>query len=344
MSNQQKQTRRPANITRRDFFAAGGVGLGLGLIAAESSRADNESPRGARNRLVRVVTISQDGIQAAPGKAMLEATLARLEEAAGFQPDIACLPEVFTRAEPEAVPGPTTERVARWAKEHQSYVICPLQSRSAEGVFNAAVLLGRRGEILGQYRKIRPTENELREKIYPGPLDPPVLETDFGTIGIQICFDVNWPAQWAALKKKGAQIIFFPSAFPAARQLASHAWVNQCYVVSATMTRAASIYDITGERIAATGKYRAWAGAVLPLGKRLFEIDFHVGKMRQIEKKYGAQVEVAWYHDDDLVTLASLDPHVTVEDLIAEFQLTPHPAYIKRAQRAQDGVRKPFAP
>ena len=166
-----------------------------------------------------------------------------------------------------------------------------------------------------------------------------MFRTDFGVIGIQICFDVNWHEQWRRLKEKGAEIIFFPSAYPAARQLSAHAWLNQCFVVSATKGRAASIYDITGERIASTGKYRQWAGAVLPLGKRLFEIDFHVGKMRRMEAKYGSRIQVNWYHDDDLFTLASLDPDLTMEDLIQEFGLTPHTAYLQRAQGVQDAAR-----
>jgi predicted amidohydrolase len=341
MLNPKAKRRLDKNITRRDFFEAGSLGLGLAAVAsAEPMGADEKRPNLARHSLVRVVTVSQDAMQAPPGKAMLEATLGRLNEAAVFRPDIACLPELFTRGEPEPVPGPTTDRLGQWAKEHGSHLVCPIRTRSGEAVFNSAVLIGRRGEILGQYHKIRPTENELKERTCPGPLDPPVLETDFGKIGIQICFDVNWHAQWAALKQKDARIIFFPSAFPAARQLAHHAWMNQCYIVSATMTRAASIYDVTGDRLASSGKYRPWAGAVLPLDKRVFEIDFHTGKMRQIEKKYGAKVEVAWYHDDDLVTLASLDPNLPLEAIIKEYELTPHTGYIQRAQQAQDGARK----
>jgi hypothetical protein len=117
--------------------------------------------------------------------------------------------------------------------------------------------------------------------------------------------------------------------------------LNQCFVVSSTMTRSASIYDITGDRIATTGKYQRWAGAVLPIGKRLFEIDYHVSKMRKIIDKYGDRVRVTWYHDDDLVSVASLDAELTVEDLIDEFDLTPHTAYIERAQQAQDERRTP---
>jgi beta-ureidopropionase len=311
------------------------------ILTSTDSCADTteESNRRPRNHLVRVVTLSQDGLSEKPGQPMLSATLTRLDRAASFKPDIACLPEVFTRGEPETVPGPTTNRLSTWARKHRCYVICPIIVRDGQRTFNSAVLIGRNGEIAGRYDKIRPTEGELKKSICPGAVDPPVFQTDFGTIGIQICFDVNWRAQWRQLKEKGARIIFFPSAFPAARQVTTLAWLNQCFVVSSTMTRAASIYDITGDRIATTGKYQHWAGAVLPVGKRVCEIDYHVGKMRKIMEKYGDRVRVTWYHDDDLVSVASLDAELTVEDLIDEFELTPHTAYIQRAEQAQDEQR-----
>jgi predicted amidohydrolase len=294
--------------------------------------------------MVRVVTISQDGLSEQPGKAMLEATMARLDRAASFAPDIVCLPETFTRGDPEVVPGPTTNRVADWAKLHSCYVVCPLVSLDGARKYNSAVLIDRRGKIVGRYDKIRPTEGELDRSICPGAADPPVFQTDFGPIGIQICFDVNWRSQWRRLKEQGARIIFFPSAYPAARQIQAIAWLNQCFVVSSTMTRPASIYDIAGDQIATTGKFQQWAGATLPVGQRLFEIDYHVGKMRRIAAKYGDRVRLAWYHNDDLVSLASLDPDLTVEDLIDEFELTPHTEYIQRAQVAQDERRPDDSP
>ena len=237
-------------------------------------------------------------------------------------------------------PGPTTARLSKWARDHKCWVVCPILVKAEERVFNSAVLINRDGDIVGRYDKIHPTENELRRAVCPGVTDPPVFETDFGLIGIQICFDVNWRDQWRTLKQKGARLIFFPSAFPASRQVRSLAWLNQCYVVTSTMTRPASIYDISGDKIASTGKFRQWAAAELSVGKRLFEIDFHISKMRRIEKKYGGKVLVTWYHDDDLVSLASLVPELSVEDLIDEFDLTPHPVYIRRAQSAQDERRQ----
>lgn len=325
------------------WCVATGMALGLVLTGARGEEATSASSATARNRLVRVVTVSEDGLSAKPGPALLEAALARLEEAASFGPDIACLPEAFARGEAETSSGATVERVGQWARKHHSYVICPLHLREGDKVYNSALLIDRDGAVVGRYHKIRPTEGELKAGISPGPKEPPVFQTDFGTIGIQICFDVNWHDQWQCLKQKGARIVFFPAAYPAARQLAAHAWRYQYFVVSATGTRPASIFDITGEKLQTTGKFRQWAGAVLPLGKRVFEVDFHVGKVPQIEKKYGRRVEVVWYHDDDLFTLSSLDPTLSVDDLIKEFGLIPHTAYIQRAQEAQDALRAPAA-
>jgi predicted amidohydrolase len=223
-------------------------------------------------------------------------------------------------------------------------VICPILIRDSDRTYNAAIVIDRQGRIIGRYCKIRPTEGELDRGICPGPDDPPVFETDFGTIGIQICFDVNWHGQWRRLREKGAKIVFFASAYPAARQIRTLAWLNQYFVVTSTKTRPASIYDVMGETLATTGMFQQWAGAVVPLGKTVFEIDFHVSKMREIQRKYGSRVEVTWYHDEDLVTLASLDPVVTVQDLIREYGLTPHRDYILRAQRQQDKSRPGVKP
>jgi hypothetical protein len=55
-------------------------------------------------------------------------------------------------------------------------------------------------------------------------------------------------------------------------------------VVSSAGTRPSGIYDIRGRVLAASGEYRRWAAAVLPLGRRLYEIDFHVQKARTWRK------------------------------------------------------------
>ena len=80
-------------------------------------------------------------------------------------------------------------------------------------------------------------------------------------------------------------------------------------------------------------------GAALPLGKRLFEVDRNAAKAAEIERKYGPRVQVTWYHDSDWFTLASLDPHLTVEDLIAEYGLTPLREYLTESTKLIDRAR-----
>jgi len=310
----------------------------LALTVAFRGNALGASQPGG-DRTVRVVTISQDGLEFGSHD-LLEPTLERLNRAGSFHPDIACLPELFSNRAPEEVQGVVTERLAGWAREHSSYVIYGLKTKQGGLVYNSAILLDRKGQVIGQYNKAHPTEGEMKERVTPGEdVLPPVFTTDFGVIGIQICFDVNWRDGWRHLKEQGAKIVFWPSAYPAGRQIPALALTNQIYVVSAVEGGAAHIYDITGEPLAASGRYQEWAGAVLPLGKRLFEVDYNAPKVQEIQKKYGARVEVTWYHDSDWVTVASLDPNLRTEDLIKDYGLTPLDDYIARSTKEQDQAR-----
>jgi beta-ureidopropionase len=309
-----------------------------GFFTLLVNTAAPQKPQPTRNPLVRVVTVNQAKLERGSTD-LLEETMALLNQAAFFRPDIACLPEHFSDNPPEAVPGPVCARLSSWARDHSCYLIFGLKTTSKGRIYNSALLMDRKGQLVGQYNKMHPTEGELRDGIDPGETEASVFETDFGTIGLQICFDVNWWDEWERLKQKGARIVFFPSAYPAARQLSALALMNQYYVVSSAMTRSSKIYDISGEVLASSGDYQQWAGAVLPLSKRLFEIDFHIEKMHKIQQKYGSRVEVTWYHDDDWVTLASLDPNVATEDIIGEFGLTPLNDYRVRATGAVNKAR-----
>jgi len=291
-----------------------------------------------RNHVVRVVSISQDGLTRTSPKLMDE-TMERLERAAAFRPDVASLPELAVEGDPEKVLKPATARLAKWARDNSAYVIFGARTLVNGRLTNSAIVLDRKGDVVGRYDKIHPTENELKSGIHPGDPDPPVFQTDFGAIGIQICFDVNWWGSWSTLKRKGAKIIFFPSAYPAAKQVAAIALANQVFVVSSTMSRQSHIYDITGDSMASSGRFQPYAAAVIPVGKRLFEIDFNNAKAREVLRKYGPKVDVTWHHDDDWFTMASLTPELMVDDLIAEFGLTPLDEYRVRATKAVETAR-----
>ena len=205
------------------------------------------------NRIVRVATVSQAELTRSGNDELVDRTLERADQAAAYGPDILCLPEGFAGREPESVPGPTSEKASAWARAHHCYLICSMKVLSDGVPYNSAVIIDRQGRIQGRYDKTHPTDSEIAAGVECGSLDVPVFETDFGTIGVQICYDVNWPEDWKRLKEKGAEVVFFAAAYPAHLQLTTLAQVNQYYVVSSARSRTSRVYDITGRVMARSG-------------------------------------------------------------------------------------------
>ncbi len=295
-----------------------------------------------KERIVSVATVSQHGLRQhfdhRPG-ILLEKTIARMNLINAGRLDVVCLPECFAGHQPQAVPGPITEAVCAWAKGHVCYVVMPLIAAIDGQVTNSAFLVDRTGQICGRYDKVHLTEIELQRGIRPGEPDPPVFRTDFGTIGIEICFDVNWQEGWARLKEKGADIVFWPSAYPGARLLSAFAWMHEYYTVSATMARASVIYDISGEPLAHSSPRVPYALAILCLGKRVFEEDWQEGRAAQLEQRFGSRIGIRRYADEDWFTLESHDPDLRVADIMREFGLVPRRQLLERSARAVDAAR-----
>jgi predicted amidohydrolase len=152
---------------------------------------------------------------------------ALLQEARGAA-EIACLPELcstgyhlnaldgalFDLAEP--VPGgPTTRRLSALARDLGLALVAGLVERDPHVtglIYDTAVLLDRRGEFVGAYRKSHLYPDEHRF-FRPGD-DLPVFELDGLCVGIAICFEHAFPQIFTTLALRGAQVVFNPSAVP----------------------------------------------------------------------------------------------------------------------------------
>src|ERR1700682_754372 len=99
---------------------------------------------------------------------------ARIEEAAKKGAQIICLQELFRsqyfcREEnadlfdlAETIPGPSTEVLAKVAKEKKVSIIASLFEKRAQGLYhNTAVVLDADGSILGLYRKMHIPDDPL---------------------------------------------------------------------------------------------------------------------------------------------------------------------------------------
>jgi len=285
-------------------------------------------------------------------EANLEKASNLLARACSGRPDIVCLPEVFAtrgvayeRADTVAqpVPGPITDTVAAFARRYSTYIICPLLEARRGSLHNSAVLLDRQGQVAGVYEKIHPVPgadgSTLERGLDSGP-GPKVFDTDFGRIGILICFDINWAEEWAALKRMGAEIVFWPSAYEGGLPLQSRALDHHYVVVSSTTMYHSRMIDITGRVLAETGTYNDIAEGEIDLEKRLLSTDWNLDKVPAIRAKYGRDVTMQMLLEEDMMTLQSERPDLTVAAIVQEFGLEYWEDYIARCTEAQARRRR----
>ncbi|MGZ4649955.1 MAG: carbon-nitrogen hydrolase family protein, partial [Kineosporiaceae bacterium] len=114
------------------------------------------------------------------------------------------------------VPGPVTEPLQQAARDLGVHVVWGTYERGARRgiVYNAAVLVGPSGDVLGVYRKTHPFTGERCDQggwVTAGD-EVRVVETELGRIGMIICFDGDYPELSRITAVRGAEVIARPSA------------------------------------------------------------------------------------------------------------------------------------
>ena len=281
---------------------------------------------------------------------MISKILNVMDEIIPMNPDIICLPEVLPYAYlpkrpplPESAEkpiGPVTKPFAEFAKKNNCYVICPTYTEEKGKYYNSAVLIDRNGNYVGEYRKIYTTEDEMNEGISPGPIEPPVFETDFGKIGIQICYDNEWIDGWKKLQKSGAEIVFWPSAFSGGKKLNSFARLFSYHLVSSTRKGPARVINITGDDIAATGIWQPnWICAPVNLEKVIVSSWPNFVHFNDIITKYGQDVKITNLHEEEITIIESLSKNLKVADILKEFKIVARKNNLKSVEKTQKDKR-----
>jgi Carbon-nitrogen hydrolase len=261
-----------------------------------------------------------------------------LKAAVRFQPDLVLLPETFASAgmPSSAIPtaaeesdGPTTRMLRAAAREGRMYVVAGVLVREKDRVFNRAVVIGRDGNPVGSYDKMHPVGGEALAGVTPG-VRPGTFDLDFGRIGVSICFDINWPSLWKEMASRKVDFACWISAYDGGFPLRCYAWEHQFPIVSSVMSYHARLYDITGEEFTLTSRWQRLGFVELNLDRSLFHTDGQMHKLLDIQARYGAAVRLRTMTEEHLFTLESLDPHLTVTDVISEFGLETYRDYIAR--------------
>jgi predicted amidohydrolase len=178
----------------------------------------------------------------------------------------------------EAIPGPTTAALGEVARRKHSYVVAGIFEREMPAVYNTAVLIDREGRLIGKYRKVYLPREEVESGVTPGN-DFPVFRTDFGTVGIMICWDVQYPDPARALALKGAEMILMPIWDGDATLTRARAIENHTFLISSTYGEVSQILDPNGERQAGASENGTVAIARIDLNRR-YDDDW-LGNMRE---------------------------------------------------------------
>ncbi|MCE5252231.1 carbon-nitrogen hydrolase family protein [bacterium] len=142
----------------------------------------------------------------------------------------------------EPIPGPTTQRLGEVARKWNMYIVAALGERDGAAVYNTGVLIDRQGRVAGIYHKVHLPREEVESGVTPGN-SYPVFDTDFGRIGIMICWDNQYAEPARALAFQGAEIVFLPIWGGNATLTQARCIENQVYVVSCGYDIGCTIYD-----------------------------------------------------------------------------------------------------
>lgn len=192
-----------------------------------------------------------------------EETVAKAEamvrEAAENGADIVVLPEMwncpYSKGYFKKYAGLGHERTAaamqRWARENRIILVGGSIPETDGGkIYNTCFVYDRDGKQIARHRKVHLFDVDLPEMrfresgTFERGSEITVFDTEFGRMGVAICFDVRFPELFRAMAERGAKLIFLPAQFstttgPKHWELAirSRAVDNQCFIAAAAAAR-----------------------------------------------------------------------------------------------------------
>lgn len=165
--------------------------------------------------------------------------------------------------------------IRRKAIEYNTYIVYNFHEYDKGEYYNTSILIGRKGETVGKYRKNQLTVVEYEEGMSPGK-GYPVFETDFGRIGMLICFDHYFPQTAEEIVNNGAEIVLISSAGDAEEKLSARAMDTGAYFAVCGWNKEnkhgwgpARVVSPTGEILAQSDKNTMPAVCDIDLSKRV---------------------------------------------------------------------------
>jgi predicted amidohydrolase len=267
--------------------------------------------------------------------------------------DLAVLPENAVTGGLEGGPAQTTVPLegkvlavmGEAARRNHTYIVVAmgLAEDPAQGIYtNAGVLLDRGGKPAGIYRKVHLVDS-ARAGNLEGGLTPgkefPVFQCDWGTLGIEICYDMAYDDGWQALGLKGAEIVAWPSASPQTVRPRLRALQGNYYVVSSTWRNNASFFDPMGGLIAQTVEPSSVLVEQIDLSYIVLDWQPTLNNGKALADRYGKAVGYRYSEAEDCGIFWSNDPKTPITRMVRELGLELRADAVERSRRLQDQIR-----
>ena len=318
------------------------MGLFMGARGAMNNHGIATNGHTGEQTIGRPVRIVSIGF--APKTQEFDRIIRLVEQEAAQRPDIIILPETWRSQnnKPETLEGQIVTTLSEVARRYNTYIICPFDRQAGSLRFNTAVLLDRQGRFAAIYDKVYPywSEYDLEPPVNIG-IQVPVAQTDFGCVGMAICFDVNFPEVWQRLADQGAEVVLWPSAYSAGRSLQAHAINHHFYIVTATYMPDCAVYDINGDEIFyEKGEEINVSHVTIDLDRGIYHENFNVDKLKKLLAERGDDVEVEqWLEREQWFVLKARRPGVSARGLARHYGLEELRSYLSRSRREIDIMR-----
>jgi predicted amidohydrolase len=243
------------------------------------------------------------------------------------------------------------DALASKAREHNCYIVFGgvfLDDKATAACSNAAVVIDRKGRPVGRYVKVHPVLDQdgpegrivLEGGVTPGA-EYNTFDLDFGRVGLQICYDIEYPEGWRRLAEKGAELVLYPTQSPQLTRPGMYAATCEYWVVSATFRNNASVFEPgTGLVVAQITEPKRTLVHEIDLSYVILPWSSRLRNGEAFREAFGDRVGYRYSESEDRGVFWSNDAKQTIGQMARSLGLLDTPAEQQaRARQAQDRLR-----
>ena len=163
-------------------------------------------------------------------EANLEKASSMIADSVDADADFIILPEMFNcpysndkfiEYAEEEHESPTLNTISQLAKANDVYILAgSIPERESGRLYNTSYMFDKTGKIIAKHRKMHLFDIDVKDRItfkesdvLTAGDDFTVVDTEFGKIGIGICYDVRFVELARIMAENGASVLFYPGAF-----------------------------------------------------------------------------------------------------------------------------------